>query len=223
VVRGITAVACALLCGSVSPAAAESIDGEATLTYLTDGGAVPFLWAPLAGTLALDPDLLARWDTTSVIATTAGTGLAAGMFATRDGSAPYHVKGLAESTVSSIALTGAFDALAGKRTSGSSSVFAVGTYGALYLRGHVLRGVRPAWQVAAYSAIGLGAIAISAERARHSGSDWADVAIGGAVGITTSTLFYLYQEGRFSKERLPLKIVPTFSKGVPALSFVGRF
>ena len=102
-------------------------------------------------------------------------------------------------------------------------MFAVGTYGALYLRGHVLRSVRPAWQVAAYSAIGRGAIAISAERARHDGSDWTDVAIGGVVGITTSALIYLYQEGRFSKGRTPLKIVPTFSKGVPALSFVGRF
>ena len=221
--RGITFVVCALLCGSATRAAAESLDGEAAVTYLTDGGAVPLLWAPLAGTLALDPDLLARWDTTSVIATTAGTGLAAGMFATRDGSAPYHVKGLAESAMSSIAVTGAFDALTGKRTSGSSSVFAVGTYGALYLRGHVLHKARPAWQIAAYSAIGLGTIAISAERALHDGGDWADVAIGGAVGITSATLIYLYQEGRFSKGRAPLKIVPTFSKGVPALSFVGRF
>jgi len=223
-VRRITVGVCLLVAGLATPAAAEPIDGETTVRYLTDGGAVPFLWGPLAGTLALDPDLLTKWDTASVITTTAGSGLAAGMFAVRDGSAPYHVKGLAESTVSSIALTGAFDALAGKRTSGSSSVFAVGTYGALYLRGHVLRNARPAWQIAAYSAIGIGAIAISAERAFRDGSDWTDVAIGGAIGISTSTLFYLYQEGRFSN-RGPhsLKIAPTFSKGVPALSFVGRF
>ena len=214
---------CALLGGTATSATAEPIDGTSAITYLTDGGALPFLWAPLAGTLALDPELLARWDRTSVITTSAGTGLAAAMFAAGDGSAPYHVKGLAESTMSSIAVTGAFDALAGKRTSGSSRVFAVGTYGALYLRGHVLRKARPAWQIAAYSAIGIGAIAIAAERARHDGTDWTDVAIGGVIGTTTSTLFYLYQERRFSKGRVPLQIVPTFSKGVPALSFVGRF
>lgn len=205
------------------PAIAEP-EPAATATYLTDGGAVPFLWAPLAGTLALDPDLLSRWDTRSVIATGAGVGLATGMFAMGDGSAPFHVKGLAESAVTSATLTGAFDALVGKRTGGSSGVFAVGTYGALYLRGHVLRNTRPAWQIAAYSAIGLSAIAIATERALHEGGDWTDVAIGGVIGTASSTLFYLYQERRFAKDgEARLKLTPTFSHGVPALSFVGRF
>ena len=206
------------------PVTADPSDGETAATYLTDGGALPFLWAPLAGTLALDPDLISRWDTRSVIATGAGVGLGAGMFATHDGSAAFHVKGLAESAVTSATLTGAFDAMAGRRTGGSSGVFAVGTYGALYLHGHVLGSARPAWQIAAYSAIGLGAIAIAGERALHDGGDWTDVAIGGVIGTASSTLFYLYQERRFAKNgeaRLELK--PTFSHGVPALSFVGRF
>lgn len=197
---------------------------ENDTSKLVDGGAVPFLLAPVAGMLVLDPALLERWDTRSVIATTAGVGLGAAMIATRDGSATYHVKGLAESAVTSTALTGVFDALSGKKSADTSGVFAVGTYGALYLRGHVLQHTRPAWQVAAYTAIGLGTIAIAGERMLHDGRDWTDVAIGGALGIASSTLFYLYQEQRFARRgEGSLKVAPTFTRGVPALSFVGTF
>ena len=51
--------------------------------------------------------------------------------------------------------------------------------------------------IAAYSAIGLGTMAIAAERGLHGGREWTYVAVGGALGIATSTLFYLYQDGRF--------------------------
>jgi hypothetical protein len=217
-VRGLSIVVLGLIAGTAHA------EPEAPSTYLVDGGAGPLLWAPLAGSLVLDPDLLRDWDTPSVIATSAGLALGAGIAATRDGSAPYHLKGLAESAMMSTALTGAFDAVSGQRTNGTSGVFAVGTYGALYLHGHVLGGVRPAWQIAAYSAIGLGTMAIAAERVVHDGREWTDVAVGGALGIATSTLFYLYQDGRFVKHReRSLKIAPTFTSGVPALSFVGTF
>ena len=185
---------------------------------------MPLIWAPLAGSLVLDPDLVRTWDTPSIVSTTAGFGLAAGMIATRDGSAPYHVKGLVQSAVTSAALTSGFDAVSGKKTAGTSGAFAVGTYGALYLRSHVLHKVRPAWQIAAYSAIGIGTMAIAAERALQDGRDWSDIAIGGLLGTTTSTLLYLYQEHRFANRTdRSLKIAPTFSKGVPALSVVGTF
>src|SRR5438128_1836794 len=161
----------AVLAFGISEARAES----PTEGQLVDGGVLPFVVGPLARAPVLDPDLLERWDTPSVIATTAGVGLGAAMLPTRDGSASYHVKGLAESAVMSTTLTGVFDALSGKRTTGTSGVFAVGTYGALYLHGHVLARARPAWQIAAYTAIGLGTIAIAGERVVHDGRGCTDL------------------------------------------------
>lgn len=211
------------------------------LSYLYDGGAIPFLWAPLAGRLLLDKYTTPRdtplafssseggaaqadWQIPGWGITALGGASAIGMIAGGDKSRFYHVKGLAQSLATGVFLTGSTKVLVGRhrpdwseeRNSDGSrrsfpsghatQAFAIATYTALYLRGHVFDKYRgnktlPWWEAATYGGIALGATALAGERVLHNRHHLTDVVVGGLVGTATSALFYWYQDSRYEKGR----------------------
>ena len=214
---------------------------ELDLSYLIDGGAIPFIWAPLAGRIYLDKYTTPRdtpwafssteggapkasWEIPGYAVTALGGVSALGMVLSGDKSRMYHVKGLAQALSTGVFLTGATKVLVGRHrpdwtadsnTDGSrrsfpsghaTQAFAIATYTALYLRGHVFdkyRGdkVLPWWEAATYAGIGLGATALAGERVLHNRHYLSDVVVGGLVGTATSALFYWYQDSRYDKHR----------------------
>jgi membrane-associated phospholipid phosphatase len=158
------------------------------------------------------------------------------MIASGDKSRFYHVKGLAESLSTGVFLTGAVKVIVGRHrpdwsqdsnTPGSRRSFpsghstqawAIATYTALYLRGHVFdkyRGdkVLPWYEALTYGGIAAAAAGLSGERVLHNKHHLSDVVIGGIVGSATSALFYWYQDGRYDKhtraeERKQLVVTP---------------
>jgi membrane-associated phospholipid phosphatase len=111
----------------VGPEARGGID----LTYLVDGGAVPFFWGALAGRLALDkwakprdtPLLFsddeggatkASWEVPGLAVTGLGISLGGAMLFSGDASRMYHVKGLAESLMTGCLVTGAIKTIVGR-------------------------------------------------------------------------------------------------------------
>lgn len=215
--------------------------GELDLSYLYDGGAIPFLWAPLAGRILLDKYTTPRdtpfafsaseggaaspdWEIPGWGVTALGGVSAIGMIASGDKSRAYHVKGLAESLATGGFITGGVKVLVGRHrpdwsedvnsadsrrsfpSGHATQAFAIATYTALYLRGHVFdkyRGNRtlPWWEAVTYGGLALGASALAAERVLHNKHHLTDVAIGGLVGAGTSALFYWYQEKRYQNHR----------------------
>lgn len=267
------AVAACLICCLASHAAADD-DGstvplstlrlpegkELDLSYLIDGGAIPFIWAPLAGRLYLDMYTTPRdspmmfssseggadkadWEIPGYAVTALGGASALGMILSGDKSRMYHVKGLAQSLTTGVFMTGATKVLVGRHrpdwaaernTDGSrrsfpsghaTQAFAIATYTALYLRGHVFdkyRGdkVLPWWEAATYTGIALGATALAGERVLHNRHHLTDVVVGGLVGTATSALFYWYQDSRYDRkvrdeERKQLVVTPA-EKGTGA-------
>lgn len=221
-----------------APAGPPRADEAAVdLSYLFDGGMVPFFWAPLAGTLALQhwvtppatPRMfspseggapVASWQVPSLAVGGLAVGVGAAMYASGDRSRLYHVKGLAESLMTSGLLTSGLKLTFGRHrpdyvaTNGSidgqlafpsghaTVALAAATYSILYLRGHVFDAHRgsatlPWWEAATYVGIGAAATALAAERVIHNRHDLLDVAVGSAIGITSSALFYWYQERRY--------------------------
>lgn len=214
---------------------------ELDLSYLYDGGAIPFLWAPLAGRILLDKYTTPRdtpmffseeeggapspsWEMPGYAVSALGGVSALGMVLSGDPSRMYHVKGIAESLSTGVFLTGATKVLVGRHrpdwspernTDGSrrsfpsghaTQAFAIATYTALYLRGHVFdkyRGdkVLPWWEAATYTGIALGATALAGERVIHNKHNLSDVVVGGLVGTATSALFYWYQDSRYDKHK----------------------
>jgi membrane-associated phospholipid phosphatase len=211
------------------------------LSYLWDGGAIPFIWAPLAGRIFLDKYTTPRdspmmfpsseggahksdWEIPGYAVTALGGASALGMILSGDPSRMYHVKGLAQSLTTGVFMTGATKVLVGRhrpdwseeRNSDGSrrsfpsghatQAFAIATYTALYLRGHVFdkyRGDRvlPWYEAATYTGLALGATALAGERVLHNRHHLSDVIVGGLVGTATSALFYWYQDGRYDKKR----------------------
>jgi hypothetical protein len=225
---------------------------ELDLSYLYDGGAIPFLWAPLAGRILLDKYTTPRdtpygfssseggakhpdWEIPGWGVTALGGASAIGMVLGGDDSRFYHVKGLAEALSTGVFVTGGVKVLVGRHrpdwdedvnSAGSrrsfpsghaTQAFAIATYTSLYLRGHVFdkhRGdsILPWWEAATYGGIALTATALAAERVWHNKHHVSDVVIGGLIGSATSTLFYLYQDGRYddhnAETRKQISIIP---------------
>ena len=121
-----------LLTGVAS--AEEQVDrpvGGLSPSYLWDGGAIPFIWAPLAGRIALDTMTTPRntpyafngseggaekaeWQVPGwAISGTAGVS-ALGMVLSGDDSRYYHVKGLAQSLSTGVFVTGAIKVAVGR-------------------------------------------------------------------------------------------------------------
>lgn len=109
------------------PEGKSSID----LSYLVDGGAVPFFWGAMAGRLALDkwgrpretplffseteggaPE--SSWEVPGLAVTGLGIGLGGAMLLSGDESRMYHVKGLAESLMTGCLVTGAIKTVVGR-------------------------------------------------------------------------------------------------------------
>ena len=204
------------------PPEKRSID----LSYLVDGGMLPFFWGPMAGRLALDlwveprasPLLFssseggatpASWEVPSYAVAGLGVGLGLGILASGDESRWYHLKGLGESMMTSVFITGGLKDLFGRHrpdwsptdedsgqrksfpSGHSTQAFVTATYAILYLHGHVFDSMRggdsmPWWEVATYAGIGVGAAALAGERVLHDRHNLSDVAVGGALGIASS-------------------------------------
>ncbi len=220
-----------------TPPLDEPRDTSSSLSYLVDGGALPFFWGALAGRLALDRWAKPResplffssseggaerssWEIPGYAITSVGVAFGGAMVLSGDASRMYHVKGLAESLMTGSLVTGLIKTTVGRHrpdwaadgsggnnrsfpSGHSTQAFAIATYAALYLRHHVFDSRRgdarlPWWEAATYGGLFLGASAFAAERVLHNRHHLSDVMIGGALGTATSTLFYLYQDGRFS-------------------------
>lgn len=240
-------------------------EGEKTsLSYLWDGGAIPFIWAPLAVRLALDqmqprttPWMFgageggaakASWEIPGWGITALGGALALGMIGSGDDSRMYHVKGLAQAISTGVMLTAGLKLAFGRHrpdwdpdvdnpgsrrsfpSGHSTQAFAIATYTALFLRRHVFdsrRGDRtlPWWEAATYGGLFAGASLLGAERVLHDRHHLTDVVAGAALGTAASSLFFMYQEGRYNdhKERnaesvRPLSIAPTLSASGAGMS-----
>jgi membrane-associated phospholipid phosphatase len=106
------------------PTLGTGIEGEhLKLSYLWDGGMIPFFWAPMLGRLALDhyvspgttPLMFSSseggaarssWEVPGWSVTAAGGAVALGMLASGAEGGSYHAKGLAESLMSGALMTG---------------------------------------------------------------------------------------------------------------------
>ncbi len=215
---------------------AEDDDGL-NLSYLIDGGMIPFFWAPMAGSLALDrwveprstPMMfspteggapVASWEVPSTAVSAVAIGVGLGLVIGGDESKWFHLKGFGESIMSSQFVVGGLKATFGRHRpdwtaadldpdqarsfpSGHSTLaFSTATYAALYLRDHVFdEETSTAVKVAAYAGLGLGASAIAGERVWHNRHNVLDVAVGAALGMVSSYLFYRFQEGRFEQDQ----------------------
>jgi undecaprenyl-diphosphatase len=97
-------------------------EGEPSLSYLYDGGALPFFWLPALGSLAIDRYWRPRasplyfdpydggakratWENPAWTMHIAAVGLGAGMALGGDDSRWYHVKGLAQTLATSSLVT----------------------------------------------------------------------------------------------------------------------
>ncbi|MBA3456984.1 MAG: phosphatase PAP2 family protein [Deltaproteobacteria bacterium] len=247
----------------------ESRPSTFNASYLIDGGALPFFWGALAGRLALDnftnpsesPRFFsegeggaarADWEIPGYAVSGLGVGLGVVMLSSGDDSRMYHIKGLAESLMTGVTITGGIKVLVGRHrpdwgtdgyeTQGSrrsfpsghaTQAFAIATYSVLFLRQHVFSEMRgnsrlPWWEAATYAGIALSATALAGERVMHNRHHLSDVVIGGALGTLSSTLFYLYQENRYQNHRArearkSLQISPTISNGGTSIGVSGVF
>jgi membrane-associated phospholipid phosphatase len=137
--KRIAVVACCLfgLLGSrkaLADGSADQVDEpdrEIGPSYLWDGGAIPFLWAPRAGRILLDVYTTPRstplafdsfeggatkadWQIPGWAITGLGGVTALGMIAGGDDARYYHVKGLAESLATGVLVTGAIKVVVGR-------------------------------------------------------------------------------------------------------------
>lgn len=135
-----TAFAVCLICVVSTRAFADDLDqrpeGGPTdrpgLSYLVDGGAIPFLWAPIATRIALDAYARPRstplgfssseggaekasWQTPGWGISALGGVLALGMIGGGDASRYYHVKGLAEALATGCVITAGLKVAFGRR------------------------------------------------------------------------------------------------------------
>jgi membrane-associated phospholipid phosphatase len=124
--------ALSVLFASNIAAADEQSGGEGLgPSYLVDGGAIPFIWVPLAGRMLLDRYAQPRstplmfdkfeggaekadWEMPGWAVTSLGGVSALGMIASGDDSRYYHVKGLAQSLSTGVMLTGLIKVAVGR-------------------------------------------------------------------------------------------------------------
>ncbi|CAN5911728.1 hypothetical protein BH11MYX2_BH11MYX2_01870 [soil metagenome] len=114
------------------PSVGRGIEGDhLKLSYLWDGGMIPFFWAPMLGRLALDHYITPRdtpmlfssseggaarssWEVPVWTVTVAGAGVALGMLASGAEGGSYHAKGLGEALMSGAMLTGVLKMTVGR-------------------------------------------------------------------------------------------------------------
>jgi membrane-associated phospholipid phosphatase len=188
----------------------------------------------------------ASWEVPGWVVTGMGVGAGGAMLLGDDPARWYHAKGLAQSLATGSVITGVLkttfgrhrpDWVAGDRhgqrrsfpSGHTSQAFAIAAYSILYLRAHVFdryRGDRdlPWWEAATYGGIALGAFAVGGERVLHNRHHLTDVGAGALLGTATSTLFFLYQEGRYQRaasrsEPGEVRVTPSISPTGAALSF----
>ena len=155
------------------------------------------------------------WEVPSWTLVALGGGTITGMIASGDASRFYHAKGLAQSMATSMFVTTALKYTFSRRrptwhdkdpsldsrrsfpSGHATQAFAIGTYAIFYLSGHVLGDASTATQAAVYSGIGLGAIALAAERVIHNRHHVGDVIVGSLIGTISSVAFYRYQQDRY--------------------------
>jgi membrane-associated phospholipid phosphatase len=239
-------VLCVAAIGVVSPDAASAEPGERSSgtnwSYLYDGGALPFVWGTLGVALGfrifVDPPDTPRLfsedeggampedDTVPEAAVAAYVIVGMGALVAvpvRDRVRAYHLKGYAETVMTTAALTEMAKAIFGRHRptwtasnpdddlrrsffSGHSSfTFATSTYLMLYLHGHVLASWREPgqafawWEVLPLGGLAAGSFAVAASRLGDSRHHRSDVITGAAVGTGMATLFYWWQEARYRR------------------------
>jgi membrane-associated phospholipid phosphatase len=190
---------------------------------------------PMGFSMAEGGSARPSWEVPGWAVTAAGGLLGVAMIGSGDDSRWYHLKGLAEGLATGCFVTGGLKVLVGRHrptwdpatdlpgdrrsfpSGHSTQAFAIATYANLYLRGHVFDRHRdgsewPAYELATYGAIYLGAAALAGERVLHDRHHLTDVVVGAALGTATSALFYWYQERRYKnherKERDSLVVAP---------------
>jgi len=197
----VTALVCLVPCVAFADPTPE-VEPQAsgiTHSYLWDGGAVPFVWAALGTSIAID-HYRAPTATAPPLSRYAGTAIGVGVgtviLASGDKSRWYHVKGLTETMATGALLNSGLGSLV---SSQSTQAFQVATYGILYLRGHVFDSgnISPWLEAATYAGIGVAATAVAGEGVYNRRESLGDVVLGGLLGTTSSTLFFLYQEKRY--------------------------
>lgn len=241
----------------VAPTAARAdgpaLDDRPSSSYLYDGGAIPFLWLPLAARLTLDaygaprrsPLMFsefeggaakADWEVPGWAVTALAGVSALGMIGSGDDARFYHVKGLAQALSTGVLVTGLVKIAVGRhrpdweeRTNSpgsrrsfpsghSTQAFAIATYTILFLHGHVFDRLRgdstlPWWEAATYGSIALGAAAVAGERVIHNRHHLLDVSVGAALGTASSSLFYWYQNSRFTADREGVRLAVRRAQG----------
>ena len=239
-------VALALIAATFATAAAPR-DARADETpgwgYLADGGAIPFLYGSAAVALGLrtfasPPDEPLWFDAgeggaelkeetvpdLAMISFSAGSTFALTLMHTE--SRWYHVKGMAESIVTTAALTEIAKNAFGRHrphydpvTAGdkkarksffsghSSLTLATTTYAGLYLHKHVFarwRGEGKAfawWEPIPLGALAAVSVWVPYTRVDDNMHHVSDVLVGAGVGMASSIAFYWWQERRFRRAR----------------------
>ena len=210
-------------------------------SYLYDGGAVPFFWAPLLGDRALTLWVQPR---SSPLFFDAGEG---GARSRIDEEVPgwqvnlgaslmnlyiavgdshdsrwFHVKGMAESLLTSTIITGVgkaafgrhrpdYDPAINSRTSRqsfpsghSTTTLAGTTYFALYMYYHGFERWRPNgtftwWEGLTYASLAALSIYVPYSRVIHNRHHASDAIAGSLLGFTTSTALFYWQERRYQR------------------------
>ena len=213
--------------------------GELNWSYLYDGGAIPFVWAPLlmdrAISLWVDPrDSPLLFDTKEGGApsrkheevpgwhVSLGAAMLNAYIAVADNheSRWFHVKGMAQSLLTSTFLTGLGKVTFGRHRpdydpeasgrgprqsfpSGHSTTAVAGTvYFGLYMYFHGFDrwrepGTRTWWEIATYAGLGALAVYVPYSRVLHNRHHPSDVLAGSLIGLSTSAIFYYWQERRY--------------------------
>jgi membrane-associated phospholipid phosphatase len=239
-----------------APAAAAAQDADefpgAELFY--DAGAIGFVYAPLAlvatAELAFDPPLAPRWfsdpeadvpefknTVPELYVGVGGALLATGLFVTKADGRWFHVKGMAQSITTTLAISSLAKNVFGRRrphwtsesidrdhrrsfpSSHASTTFSLSTYGCLFLhRDGELGRVRTPLCAGLAAVAGLVAYSRVIDRRHHR----SDVLAGALLGVVTSTGFFVWQESRYSRATGAAE--PGESTGFPlGLGWAGSF
>jgi len=213
-------------------------------SYLWDGGAVPFLYLPLAMSLAMrlrsappdDPVMFSSSEggktydggqyPSAMLYVDAGLAGAAILLG-GDDSRWHHLKGFMQGTLVTALLTQTAKNTFGRHrphydlspdaanendhrrsfwSGHSSSTLATATYLGLYARYHLFDrwrepGTLPWWEVAAYTGLAAAALAVPFSQYKLNRHHASDVITGSLGGAGVSTLFFIYQERRYRRDK----------------------
>jgi membrane-associated phospholipid phosphatase len=186
----------------------------------------------------------ASWQVPPLALTFTGLGVA-GLFAlaSDDPSRWYHAKGLVEALATSSLVVSIAKPVFGRHrpdwtasttdltesesfpSGHATNAFAIATYSALYLHGHVWRDEPFSLSHGlAYAGIFAGAALVDVERVYHDRHFTSDVIAGSILGSVTSLLIYRYQDARASGHRThDWVIAPSIDGRASTLSLGGTF